>query len=127
MLEGRHFQSSCALKSREGIINTILIVGGCTKSSPNKYKYKSSSELFSIKENRWSKGPDLPIVVKSASCVALPYHTIYSCLLIGGRSEEEKESYISDSIYALENDSKRWTLLGHLKEARCGHSVTLIE
>ena len=123
MLEGRHFHSSCALKSREGIINTILIVGGCTKSSP----ITSSSELFSIKENRWSKGPDLPIVVKSASCVALPYHTIYSCLLIGGRSKEGTEEYISDSIYALDNDLNGWTLVGHLKEARCGHSVTLIQ
>ena len=74
----------------------------------------------------WSRGPDLPIVVRSASCVALPYHAGYSCLLIGGESENAKE-YISDSIYALDNDLKRWTLVGHLNEARYGHAVTPIE
>ena len=123
LLEGRRFHSSCALKSRDGTINTVLIVGGCTKSS----FFSSSTELFSIKENIWSRGPDLPIVVRSASCVALPYHAGYSCLLIGGESEEAKEEYISDSIYALDNDLKRWTLVGHLKEARYGHAVSLIE
>lgn len=123
MLEGRRFHSSCALKSREGTVNTIVVVGGCTESS----YFSSSTEILSIKENEWSKGPDLPIVVRSASCVTLPYHKKYSCLLIGGRSMEGTEDYISDSIYALENDLKKWILVGHLKEARCGHSVTLIE
>ena len=111
------------MKSREGNVNTIVIVGGCTESS----YFSSSTEILSIKENRLSRGPDLPIVVRSASCVALPYHKRYSCLLIGGRSKEGKEDYISDSIYALENDLKRWILVGHLKEARWGHSVILIE
>ena len=123
MLEGRHFHSSCVLKSREGIINTIVIVGGYTKSS----LFSSSTELFSIKENRWSRGPDLPVVVRSASCVALPHHPIYSCLLIGGRSKEGKEEYISDSIYALDKALKTWALVGHLKEARFGHTITLIQ
>ena len=113
-------------------MSTILIVGGCTESSLSRFKstrhtYSSSTELFNIKENSWSKGPNLPVVVWRASCVALPYHTIYSCLLIGGRSKEGNEEYISDNIYALDNDLKTWTLVGHLKEARYGHSVTLIE
>ena len=103
-------------------MDTIVIVGGYTESS----LMTSSTELFNIKENRWSRGPDLPIVVRSASCVALPHHPIYSCLLIGGRSKESKEEYISDSIYALDNDLKRWTLVGHLKEARYGHTITII-
>ena len=122
-MEGRRDHSSCALKSREGTINAVLIVGGRTKSS----LFSSSTELFSIKENMWSRGPDLPIVVRSASCVALPYPAGYSCLLIGGRSDEAKEEYISDSINALDNDLKRRTLVGHLKEARYGHSITLIQ
>ena len=111
------------MKSREGNVYTIVIVGGCTESS----YFSSSTEILSVEENKWLKGPDLPIVVCSASCVVLPYHERYSCLLIGGRSTEGTEDYISDSIYALENDLKRWTLVGHLKEPRCGHSVTLIE
>ena len=121
LLEGRNCHSSCALKSIDG---TIVIVEGYTESSPNS----SSTELFSIKENRWSRGPNLPIGVSSASCVALPNHTSYSCLLIGGwsKSEEGKEFDLSDSIYALDKDLKTWALVGHLKEARYGHTITII-
>ena len=111
-------------------------MGGCTESSGfslTRHTYSSSTELFNIKENSWSKGPNLPVVVWRASCVALPYHARYSCLLIGGKSEEAKVSirykgeYISDSIEALDNDLKSWTLVGHLKEARYGHTTTLIQ
>ena len=111
------------MKSREGNVNTIVIVGGCTESS----YFSSSTEILSIKENKLSRGPDLPTVVRSASCVAIPNHKKYSCLLIGGRSKEGTEEYISDNIYALDNDLNRWTLVGHLKEPRCASAVNLIE
>ena len=83
----------------------------------------SSTELFNIKENRWSRGPNLPIGVNSASCVAPRNHTSYSCILIGGWSNNK----VSDSIYALDKDLKAWALVGHLKEARYGHTITLIQ
>ena len=35
--------------------------------------------------------------------------------------------YLSDSIYAMDKDLKAWALVGHLKEARFGHTITLIE
>ena len=123
MLEGRHCHSSCALKSIDGTINNIVVVGGYTESSI----ISSSTELFRIKENRWTRGPNLPIQVNFTSCIALPNHTSYSCLLIGGWSKEEKEYNISDSIYALDKELKSWALVGHLKEARYGHSITLIQ
>ena len=123
LLEGRHCHSSCSLISSEGSIDTIVIVGGYTESSA----ISSSTELFSIKENRWSIGPDLPIVVSSASCVALPNHKTYSCLLIGGWSKEGKEYYLSDSIYALDKELKTWALVGRLKDARYGHTIILIQ
>ena len=89
LLEGRHCHSSCALKSIDGTIDTIVIVGGYTESS----LMTSSTELFNIKENRWSRGPNLPIGVNSASCVAPRNHTSYSCILIGGWSNNKVSTH----------------------------------
>ena len=122
LLEGRNCHSSCALKSIDGTIDTIVIVGGYTESS----NISSSTELFIVKENRWTRGPNLPVVVNRASFVALPNHTSYSCLLIGGCSKEGNKYNLSDSIYALDNELKSWALVGHLKEARYGHTITII-
>ena len=41
--------------------------------------------------------------------------------------ERYNNYYLSDRIYALDKDLKAWALVGHLKEARYGHTITLIQ
>ena len=116
LLDGRNYHSSCAILSQDGTIQTIIAIGGDTTEE----MFSTSTEIFQIRENKWIRGPDLPVGVRSAACVAvLPKINInYSCLVIGGYSPEEM---FSSNIYALDNNLTEWFLIGKLKTGRRNH------
>ena len=75
-----------------------------------------------MKEQRWVKGPNLPLGTHLASCVALPPTLDYACLLIGGRSRDEKYKYNRIvNVYGLKKSLDEWTLLGKIREGKYSH------
>ena len=75
----------------------LITIGGDTTEE----MFTRSTEVLNTDENRWSKGPNLPIGIRSAACVAIPckFRTKYCSLLIGGYTPDEK---FSPYIYALD-------------------------
>ena len=116
LLDGRNYHTSCAIKSQNGNIKSIIAIGGDTTEE----MFSKSTEIYKIRENKWIRGPDLPIGVRSAACVAVPpkININYCCLVIGGYSPEEM---FSSNIYALDNNLTAWFLIGRLKTGRRNH------
>ena len=87
--------------------------------------FSTSTEVFEIERNMWSRGPDIPVGLRSAACVAIPpkFGIQYCCLLIGGYSSEEK---FSPNIYALDNRLTTWFLIGKLQIGRRNHIALLL-
>ena len=98
----------------------IITIGGDTAEG----MFTKSTEVLKTDENRWSRGPNLPIGVRSAACVAIPcqYRTKYASLLIGGYTPDEK---FSPNIYALDINLTAWCLIGKLKTGRRNHIALL--
>ena len=79
-----------------------------------------------MKEQRWVKGPNIPLGTHIASCVALAPTLEYACLLIGGRTEKYKNENLAEyeywkNVYGLRKSLDEWTLLGKIKEGRFSH------
>ena len=87
--------------------------------------FSTSTEVFEIKENVWSRGPNIPVGLRSAACVAIPPKAgiKYCCLLIGGYYSQKK---FSPNIYALDNSLTTWFLIGKLQTGRRNHIALLL-
>ena len=86
--------------------------------------FTKSTEVLKTDESSWSKGPNLPIGIRSAACVSIPckFRTKYASLVIGGYTPDEK---FSPNIYALDIDLTEWHLIGKLKTGRRNHIALL--
>ena len=71
-----------------------------------------------MKKQKWIDGPELPLGISQASCVALPPTHNFACVLVGGRTKEEE---YSSNVYGLIRSLKEWTLLGEIRTGRRGH------
>ena len=85
---------------------------GCSKTT----------EILNVKENKWFQGPELPVGIKAASCVALPLTSRFACVLVGGQTVKSgPEEKYSSNVYGLERRLMQWKLLGKLRKERCSH------
>lgn len=114
LLTYRSYHSSCAIKSEDGKIESIIIVGG---EEFDKEEPSNTTEILKLNEQRWIQGPLLPEGITDSSCVALPPIMNYACLVIGGRTEEG----LSSNVYALDKSLSTWTHLGKLTAGLCDH------
>ena len=65
-----------------------------------------------MKKQKWIDGPELPLGISWASCVALPPTSNFACVLVGGKTDEE--GFLS-SVYGLNRLTKEWKLMGNIK------------
>ena len=89
----------------------------------NEY-WSTDTEILNLKEQRWIKGPNLPLGIHDASCVALPQILDLTCLLIGGKAEKYGNEYkfdIRKSVYGLKKSLDEWILLGTIETGRFSH------
>lgn len=71
-----------------------------------------------MKNLKWIQGPELPLGIRWASCVALPPTHKFACVLVGGCTKEDK---YSSNVYGLNRSSKEWTPLGKIRTGRYCH------
>ena len=71
----------------------------------------------------WVPGPELPIGVKSAACVALPSTSNYACVVIGGFSKEASSSIgiTLSNVFGLDKSLNKWTFLDKISTSRAIH------
>ena len=91
------------------IDKVVLVTGGYGKKS---------SEIFSLSEQRWRTGPDLPTTNGYAKMVQAQPGSKYSAYLIGGLVSSYNPT---SAIYGLTKDMTKFVKLGDLKIARSGH------
>ena len=116
MLSPREDHSSCSIQSDDGSIQSIIIIGGMVNYFNEKFS--KTTEIFDIKEQKWAKGPDLPIEITEASSVSLPPTANFACVLIGGQTETDKWT---SNVYGLTKSLKEWKFLGTIRTSRKGH------
>ena len=108
-------------------MQSIIITGGMTD---NEY-WSTDTEILDLKEQGWIKGPNLPLGIHDASCVALPPTLDFASLLIGGRAHKyefgEHLFCIKSSVYGLKKSLDEWILLGDFTRSRRGryHHIAL--
>ena len=85
---------------------------GCSKTT----------EILNLNDRKWVQGPELPVGIKAASCVALPLTSRFACVVVGGRTMKPgvEEKY-SSNVYGLERRLMQWKFLGKLRKERCSH------
>ena len=76
-----------------------------------------------MKNLKLIRGPELPSGIRSASCVALPPTSDFSCVLIGGMTEK---GIHSSKVYGLNGSLDEWTLLGEIKTGISDHITILL-
>ena len=90
----------------------------------NEY-WSTDTEIFDLKEQRWIRGPNLPLGIRDASCVALPPTLDFACLLIGGLTQKDGYDFysvdIGENVYGLKKSLDEWTLLGKIREGKYSH------
>ena len=92
-----------------------IVIGGETE---HEGKYSKSTEIFNFSDQKWVKGPSLPCGINSLACVAAPRLHKFACLLVGGDTEETKNS---QNVYGLSKNLSEWKLLGKIKKGRHDH------
>ena len=122
LLTPRCRHSSCAIQSDDGSRKCIIIIGGWT----GQEKILTSTEILYLAAQNWVQGPDLPVRVKSAACVALPSTSNFACVVIGGSSEESAglfgiNALISSNVYGLDKNLSGWTFLDKISTSRAFH------
>ena len=106
--------SSCAIQTEDGSTKSIIIIGGWG----NEHDVFKTTEILHIEDQKWVRGPELPIGIRNESVVELPTASNFACVLVGGRTE--KEDYSSD-VYGLDRRLTEWTHLGKIRAARRSH------
>ena len=78
LLTKRYCHSSCAIRSDDGSIQYIIIIGGWTNEEE---LYSETTEILSIKDQKWIKGPNLPRGIGKSACVSFLLQLILHVLL----------------------------------------------
>ena len=117
----RRRHSTCIIQADGRAMQSIILIGGHTENE----RYSKTTEILLVKDGRFMnvhegtiQGPPLPVGLEGASCVALPPTSNFACVVIGGRSQEEKSS---PHVYGLNRSLKEWTLLGKIRTGRSSH------
>lgn len=92
LITGRERHFTCAIPSDNGKTKCIIVLGGYTDNE----EYSKSTEILTIKDQKWIPGPDLPRGMRDAACVALPSTMKYALLLIGG---SDQDNYLSTGFF----------------------------
>ena len=114
LLKPRGHHSSCTTQLDDGSTQYIIIVGGKT----DQEQFCKTTEILDLKKLKWTQGPELPLGISDASCVALPPLHNFACVLVGGQTNRKE---YSSNVYGLNRSLKEWTLLGKIRTGRCGH------
>ena len=117
LLEPRRNHSSCAIQSDDGSIQSIIIIGGATFLE-HRLVYASTTEILHLTDPKWVQGPELPLGIINASCVALPQTSAFACIVVGG---ETRRLVFSSNVYGLNRRLTEWTLLGTIRTGRSSH------
>ena len=127
LLTPRCRHSSCTIQSDDGSTKCIIIIGGLTENEEieefEEIKVSKSTEILYFAEQKWVQGPELPVGLAAAACIALPPSSNFSCIVIGGTTEVAYTSYgaISSNVYGLDKNLMKWTLLGQIRTSRSCH------
>ena len=97
-----------------GPVEKVVAAGG------NDGSYLSTTEIYDVATDSWSKGTPLPVALYGAAVV--PYETTF--LVVGGRTG--KGGY-SDKVFLYET-SGEWKEMTHMKlsEAKLGVAAMLV-
>ena len=114
LLTPRYCHSSCIITSDDRSTQSIIIIGGET----NEERISKSTEILDLKGNEWVQGPELPLGMVLASCVALPPPSNLACLVVGGWNEKEPHT---SNVYGLNRKLTQWKLLGHIRTGKREH------
>ena len=71
-----------------------------------------------MKKQKWIDGPELPLGIFEASCVALPPTSNFACVLVGGETVGEE---FSSNVYGLNRLTKEWNFMGNIKTGQSSH------
>ena len=113
-LGNRRSGHSCLLFNNE-----LFVAGGIMRIT---------TEIFSLEDNRWRSGPDLPRNIGYSQLVEAQPSSKYAAFFIGGSLNEYYPNY-SDTfsdIYALTKDFKSFIRIGGLKIARFNHVAMVL-
>ena len=137
LLTPRCRHSSCTIQSDDGSTKCIIIIGGWTDEEENS----KSTEILYVADQKWVQGPNLPVGIRSAACVALPPTSNFACVVVGGYTLEDPSSgepHLEDhhwmtiigpphldvtypNVYGLDTKLMKWTLLGEIRTSRTCH------
>ena len=89
----------------------------------------STTEILHLKDPKWIKGPELPLGILNASCVALSPTSAFACIVVGGKTYKTGMPFgrpfakekLSSNVYGLNRKLTEWTLLGTMRTGRCNH------
>ena len=123
MISARYGHCSCIIQSDDGTTDAIIIIGGDTDEG-----ITNTTEIFNIKESKWTQGPPLPVGIDRAACVSLPPTmksvSNISCVVVGGQMDIRiNNKYNSSDVYGLNSSLTSWTHLGKIRRERHGHIV----
>ena len=119
LLTPRCCHSNCTIQSDDGSTKCIIIIGGLTDQG----KVSKSTEILYLAEQNWVQGPELPVGIVAAACVALPPSSIFTCVVIGGTTHKvyTLKGAISSNVYGLDKNLNKWILLGKIITPRVFH------
>ena len=108
------YAHSCALIE----VGKVIVVGGIGRSGERL----SNSEIFTVAENSWEAGPELPVWAFNTQMVTtdgVSYH-------IGGRTSDEKRT---TDIYWLNKINSEWQFkkVGNLSKGKASFDVAEIK
>merc|ERR1711997_771212 len=102
LISARYGHCSCIIQSDDGTTDVIVIIGGDTNQG-----ITNTTEIFNIKESKWTQGPPLPFGIDDAACVSLPPTmksvSNISCVVVGGTNLDAtiRNKYNSSDVYGL--------------------------
>ena len=111
------------MQSDDGSTKCIIVIGGLTDEGPDE-KVLRTSEILDLHNRKWVQGPELPLGLHSAACVALPPTSKFACVVLGGftgTGEDENDGKLSNDVYGLNNKLTEWTILGKMRGGSCRH------
>ena len=110
------------MQSDDGSRKCIIVIGGLIDQGCI-VKVLRTSEILDLDNRKWVQGPELPVGLHSAACVALP-PSKFACVVLGGCTGDEEDNdddKVSNDVYGLNNKITEWTFLGKMRGRICNH------
>ena len=113
------------MQSDDGSTKCIIVIGGLTGHYPS-YSCSKTTEILDLENREWVQGPELPIGLDNAACVALPPASNFACVVLGGRTDDKDHYEVSNVVYGLNKKLTEWTFLGKMREGTCNNIALLL-